>query len=479
MEAEMIEQRSNPVASLCLTPPSGLKAPEGASQADLDRMLKQLYEKRKRNVVQTRYWEARHLLQDFGISLPPQMRNINVVLGWPAIVVTALASRIMFDGCATVGDNDLGASDILADAMIEATLPQAVTSALVHSCSFVIATAGDTKTGEPPIVMTALPATHATGIWEPRTNTLNDCLCITEEDSVGAATIIWYSRRHITTYTRTGRAKWAAKSQPNPTGRCMAVLLAYRPELTKPFGSPRISRPVMALTDAAMRTLARSEAHAEFFASPQRYVLGADPSLFELDRWKWVISKLPVIPKDEDGDVPKMDQWPQVSMSPHFEHLRAIASLLAGEASLPLDALGIVQDNPSSAEAIYAAKEPLVMEALYAERIWGAQLRHLITTAVMLHKHLDRPPEELRGMRVKWLNPATPSVVSAADAMSKFVNAVPWAGGSEVTLSGFGFDDAQIMRLMADKQRGQGQTALDQLLAAAAAPPAGIEPAAV
>jgi len=447
--------------------PTGLHAPAGTSQTDLDYMLAQLYAKRARNQVQTRYWEAKHWLKDFGISLPPEMRNINVVLGWPALAVTSLASRIMFDGIATQDDNDdLKVNDLLADAMIEATMPLAVTSALVHSCSFLIVQCGRPGTDDPDVVVTAKPATHATGLWDAVTSRLTDCLSIIDEDSRGyPAKIAWYSRHHVTTFTFMANGKWQPETAVNPTGRCQAVMLAYRPELTKPFGSPRISRPVMALTDAAMRTLARSEAHAEFFASPQRYALGVDEDRFKLDRWKAVMSHMLALGRDEDSNLPELGQFAQVSMTPHFDHLRAIAALMASEASLPLDALGIVHDNPSSAEAIYAAKESLVMEAISAERIWGTQIRQLVTTAVMLRDKQTEPPEALRRARVKWLNPATPSPVSAADAATKFLSAIPEAANSEVALEMYGLDDAKIMRLTADMRKARGQTALEQLLA--------------
>jgi hypothetical protein len=64
--------------------------------------------------------------------------------------------------------------------------------------------------------------------------------------------------------------------QPNPLGVVLVEPLTYDPQLDRPFGRSRITRAVMDITDRAARTVLRTEISAEFYASPQRYVLGAD-----------------------------------------------------------------------------------------------------------------------------------------------------------------------------------------------------------
>lgn len=447
-----------------------LQAPRGTDQDALTRMIEQWGNRRSRNILRSVYYDGKNALRDFGISLPPSMRSMEVVLGWPAKAVNVLAARCSFDGFVVPGESQdpFDLADLMAESGVEATLPQAITSALTHAVSFLTITPGDTARGEPEILILPKSATQATGLWDARTQSLTDGLSITKTDQeIGLPTeLVWYSREHVTVFRREQGGKWSSDTRPNRLGRVWMEPLVFHPELERPFGHSRISRAVMALTDAGLRTLARSESHAEFFASPQRYALGADEDAFggDMDRWNAVMSRMLAISKDEDGDVPTLGQFSQMSMQPHFDHLRSLASLFAGETSVPLSSLGIVQDNPSSAEAIYAAKEDLVIEASSANRVWGSALRRAAITAVMLRDGLAVAPEGLTALRAKWRSPATPSVVSASDAVAKQISAMPWIAESEVALEALGYDDATITRLLADKQRAEGGSLLDRVM---------------
>ena len=65
--------------------------------AQLRLMRDQLQAKRARNRVRQNYYDQRVGLKDLGISIPPQLRNIDSVLGWPAKTVDVLADRIRFE----------------------------------------------------------------------------------------------------------------------------------------------------------------------------------------------------------------------------------------------------------------------------------------------------------------------------------------------------------------------------------------------
>lgn len=438
-------------------------------QAKLVKMLNQWAAKRSRNIARTVYADGKNALRDFGISLPPKMRTMEAVLEWPMKAVMVLAARCGFDGFVLPGEDQdpFDLAGLFSDNNMGVVLPQVIQSALIHSVAFLTVTPGDTSKGEPEVLILPKQATHATGLWDARTNSLSDGLSITDQDDQGFPTeVVWYAREHVTTYRRGVGGKWSADSQPNPLGRVWMEPLPFRPTLGRPFGRSRISRSVMSLTDSGMRTLARAEGHAEFFASPQRYALGVDEEAFgsNKDRWDAVMSRMVAISKDEDGDVPTLGQFSQMSMQPHFDHLRTLASLFAGETSIPLSSLGIVQDNPSSAEAIYAAKEDLVIEANAANRVWGGFLERVAVTGVMMRDGLVERPSELRSIKSRWRNPATPSIVSASDALVKQVSAIPWIGESEVALEQLGFDEATIARLLADKRRAAGPGMLEAIL---------------
>src|SRR5690606_27925053 len=146
---------------------------------------------------------------------------------------------------------------------------------------------------------------------------------------------------------------------------------------------------------------------AEFFSAPQRYAMGADESAFigpdgqPIGQWASIIGRVWAIGRDEDGNIPEVGQFPQVSMQPHVEHLRMLATLFAGETSLPLSSLGIVQDNPSSAEAIHASKEEQITEGEWATDTLGAGWRRIALLALMVRDWLTEVPEHWRGLRMR------------------------------------------------------------------------------
>lgn len=454
----------------------------GLDDADTDvlrRLLNQLDSKVHRNRLRRTYYDGKYLLRDFGISLPPQMRTIEAVLGWPAKAVDVLAKRLRPDGFVLPGGSadDLGIREIWDANRLDLEAPQANTSALLHSCAFATVTHGERERGEPEVFVAVRSAEHATGLWNRRLRRLDAGLSIVDADENGQPTeMVLYLPGRVVTLTKTPSGRWVvAEVQVYNMDRVLMEPLVYQPRLDRPFGSSRLSRPVMTLADAALRTLVRSEVTAEFFSAPQRYAMGADESAFvdasgnPKGAWASIIGRVWAIGRDEDGNVPEVGQFPQTSMQPHVDHLRMLATLFAGETSLPLSSLGIVQDNPSSAEAIHASKEELITEAEWAADTLGAGWRRVMLLALMLRDGLTEVPAEWLRLEMRWRDPATPSKAAIADAVTKQVQAGILPADSAVTLEQLGYDETTVARLEADRQRAAAQERLSMLAAAAQA----------
>src|SRR5699024_4993031 len=81
-------------------------------------------------------------------------------------------------------------------------------------------------------------------------------------------------------------------SRPNPLNEVSVAPLVHNPDLKRPFGKSRITRSAMYYTDAALRTIVRSEVQAEGFAGPQYWIMGASAkSVVGNDRWKAVMGR--------------------------------------------------------------------------------------------------------------------------------------------------------------------------------------------
>src|SRR5690606_24215883 len=131
-----------------------------------------------------------------------------------------------------------------------------------------------------------------------------------------------------------------------------------------------------------------------------------------------------------------------------------LASQFAAETSLPLRALGIVQDNPSSAEAMeFEERELIELAEFVMGSCFGPRLVRLMQTALQIRDGWDDMPEPATKLGVVWSNPANPPESALADALVKLTTALPWLSQSRLALEMLNWDNAKIERGMADMRK--------------------------
>ena len=459
--------------------PQAVSRATGLAPADAE-LVRELLDvwrrKRPRNLLRSRYYGMHQRPRELGISVPPHLRTLEQVVGWPAKAVDALVARSQFDGYVS---DDTGTESelrrIVASNGLRRAYRKAATSECKHSCAFATVTAG----ADGPEVRFH-PATSSAALWDFGRNRIRAGLVVVDYER-------GRGRSHLPTWVDVftdsavivimrGRAGWHAEYLPHSMGRCLMEPLAYAATLERPFGKSRITRAVMNITDDAMRESVRSEISAEFFTSPQKYLLGADKeALGDQTKWDAYIGNIFSVSRDEDNNVPTFGQLSQGSMQPHVDYMRQLAARFSGETNVPVSSLGVVSDNPSSAEAIYAAKEDMVIDAQNLNADNGEALRNVAYMALAVARGTDYATEVARAeVRAKFANPATPSAVSRADALLKIVQASQvdsYITLSDVFLEEAGFDDDQIQRLQSARARSQSQAILAQARQAAGLPP--------
>lgn len=419
-----------------------------------------------RNLIRTRYVLAKEEFKDFGISIPRKIRtNVEAMIGWPAKAVRALADLSSFEGFAFDGmDDTYDVKGIAEDNALDVTVPQTVTSCYTHGCSFLtIGIAPESTNAEPRVEIQPRSADWSAALWDRRRRRIEAALTITDDDEHGRITgfTVWLPGR---VYVCDGTVlPWRARRIDLNYPGITVVPFVYDPQLNRPFGRSRVSRSLMSLTDIGFRTIVRMEASAEFYAVPKLWFLGADADAFSQDTWSSLVSAINSISKDEDGDVPKLQQVTQSSMQPHSDMLRTIALLVASETNLPVNDLGITMDNPASAEAMAAAERKLTREADRQNRMFARSLKDAMRIAVCLRDNLTEAPDELDGMRAVWAPTKEVSTTSRADAFSKMAGVQPAFAETEVgwRYAGFGQDD--VDQIMTAIRAQKARSVLDQL----------------
>ena len=432
--------------------------------------------KESRNRLRSVYYDGKMPVKDLGISTPPQVKQrVKAVLGWPAKACTMLAERSVFERFVAPGGSDdpFELSAVLDDNRFDIELPQAIVSAYKHSCSFLTVAKGDTASGEPEVLLQARSAEWVGALWDKRRRVVSAMVAIVDTDRDGNPTAFdVYLPDVVLMCSRTPSGAWRADRRPNPLGAVQAEPLTWDSQLDRPFGRSRISRAVMSITDNALRTILRTEVSAEFYAAPRMAALGVAEDAFKRGKWSAALDRWFALTKDEEGDTPTVQQFPQMTMQPLLDLYRSYASQFQGETGIPISSLGIVTDQPSSAEAMYAGTADLINAARIANRGHGAALRRVAQMVVAVRDGADAgKSDEVRRVQTSWVNPAFTSPTASADALVKLAVVFPWLSESETALEFAGFTGAEITRLMADKRRASGGSLLDRALAARAATP--------
>lgn len=304
-------------------------------------LLKVWRDKYPRNLIRTAYYDAKERFRDFRISIPDTIKTkARPMIGWPAKAVRSLSDLSVLEGLSIPGDDNHGLKDLFDDNRLDVEIPQCIVSCYTHSCSFM--TVSSDPDDEDRIVFTPRSADWSSAIWDRMNRRIAAALTITENDAEGRITgfDVWLPRR---VYRCRGRIMpWTAETHETHLDECTVVPFIHDPQMNRPFGRSRINRTVMSLTDIGFRTVVRMEASAEFYSVPKLWFLGADRDAFSDDTWSSLISAINAIGKDEDGDLPQINQITQASMQPHSDMLKTVAMLAASEMSVPVDEMGIM-----------------------------------------------------------------------------------------------------------------------------------------
>jgi hypothetical protein len=441
------------------------------------RMLAEIRKRRDRNILRTRYADGEQRAALMGIAIPPSMEGFAAVLGWPQKTCDVLARQLVpngFVGASAAGlDLVNGVFDENRVKLLEQWL---IHSAVKHGPAFAFVSRGDV--GEPDPLITVRSALEATAEIDPRTGRTTAALEVVSKDEV----LLYLPGVAMT--VRRERSQWLVDEEIRTAdGSVLCTPYVHGWRMDRPFGKSRITRPVMKLTDIAVRILLRQEVSAEFFSAPQRYLLGADASMFKdengnpIPAWEAFFGAMAVVPdrKEEDPDYnqdePKLNrvevgQFQQMSMQPHSDHMRTVAMMFAGESSIPVNQLGLILDNPPSADSIVVMDADLMSVARHERIGFGVARENLARNVLIALEGPEAAAKASRGLQARWLKTESERQ-SAALEVTQQVTAGILPAESEVALERLGYTESEIQRIKAEQRAARGAQMAAQLVAAA------------
>ena len=440
----------------------------GDEKDTLESLLKVFRSVSARNSKKTKYYEGDVTPSSIGLDIIP--KNVNIVehCDWPRKAVTAVSERSRFDGFVFGSDyKDEGLANAVADNAFKNAFNLHIPSELTHGCMF--GTVG--KFGD-HVQMRMHTAETATGTWDMGAGRLAAGFCIADckrtswsKSKPVPVQVNMHLPNEVVIIRRTSATDWIAEKKDTPLDRPMMEVFAFRASGIKPFGESRITDTVMSITDDVIRTLQYMAISSAFFAVPQKYLLGLTDAQFDQmkeSKWATYIGNILLATRDQDGNIPTFGQLAPQSPQPFIDQLRTYAMMFSGATGVPLNSLGIVQDNPSSSQAIEASREDIIVAAddLIASNREGLRNMALMAMAVSDNTTIERLSDNQKTVTAHFSDPSIPSIVGLADALVKVAGVAPWLSESEVFLEYLGFGEDDRKRLLSDKAKSQAQNLL-------------------
>ncbi|MET8378052.1 phage portal protein [Streptomyces microflavus] len=419
------------------------------------------------------YFNGEQLVRDLGISIPPQLKGLHTVIGWPRVGVESLEERLDLEAFRWADGRDSSELSEIAEAndlFDESSL--AHLDALVYGREYLAVGSG---TDDSPPLITAESPLDMTLMWDARsrmgTAALRECAADTFiESGPEERMLVLYLPDQTVMCLPSESGGWEVIDRDiHNLGVVPVVRLANRQRTADRVGKSEITPEVMSITDAACRRLMGIEVGAEFFQAPQRYILGASESAFQdaegnpRAAWETYLGRYVALERDEDGNVPDVGQFPAHDPSGQTKIIDLYARIMASQMSVAPHVLGYSSDNPASADAIRFADNRQVKKAERRIRRFGAGWQQAMRLALWVRD--GEPPDKARRIETVWRNPATPTVAAQVDATVKLVQAGILPKDSDVTLQMAGFTEDQRQRVRADRRRASAGAGLMDRLA--------------
>ena len=431
------------------------------------------------NLIKQSYYEGRDRVKDLGISIPPRLKTVQAVVGWPGTAVDVLEERLDLE--ALYGPESLDVQSIFRANKLAVESSLAHLDALIFGVGFICVGAGGE--GEPSPLITLESPLRMTGEYDPRTRRLKSALGVNRDKDGRVVSGTLYTLTTNYYFHRAGNGVMVEDGRlEHKLNRVTVARLINRPRSSAVNGRSEITRAVRSITDSAMRTLLGAEVAREFYNSPQRYSLGASEAAFkdadgnDLNPWSVIQGKmlnLPLNMEDRDdkgqGIMPQLGQFPANSPAPYFEQIRTYAQLFGAEAAIPPDQLGFTHANPPSGDGIRAMETRLVKRGERRIKQFDPGWVEGVALAWMLREKQTTLPAEFDQVKGVWRSPATPTEAATADAGAKKIAALGLSGDSELAWDLVGLTEAQKDLARRDAQRNRVQALTANLGAAAAA----------
>ena len=446
-----------------ITNAAGLDA--GAKTA-LEQLVEVYAKHQPTNRVLEQYYECKQPTPSIGITNIPDTVQVPTRCDWAAKAVTSVSERVRMNGFTFSGDyRDATLDRIERMNGLSTNFNRHVASELVHGCMF----ATVQRVGDSVAVRTHTAETAA-AIWDVAAQRIAAGFVIADSrrtkwspNAPVPVQVNLHLPRRVVVITQHDMGKWSAASNPTPLDRPMMEAFCFRPTGSKPFGQTRITPAVRYYVDEVQRTLRYMAVSGALYATPKDILTGITDDQFKAmngNQFSVMVTSLFMATRAKDGSVPDYKRLQASSPQPYIDSIATYAKLFSGATGVPLNSLGIVQDNPASAEAIAAQREDICVAAEDCIETNRESMRNvaLMAMAVAENKTMDQLTDEQMTVMPDFKNPMRPSLASTADAYVKIAGVLEGFAQTREFLRGQGFTPSEVESVASQLRRSKAQS---------------------
>lgn len=433
---------------------------------------------RPHNKIKWDYYDTQAAIRNIGLAVPETMVNVDVVLGWPEIVVDTLDERLDWLGWSSATGDVSGLMQVFRDNQLAHEFDKAKLDALVTGVGFLEVSAGDVDADEPPVIVSAVSSMDATFVWDERRNRVASGMVRKSGDNGEVFLTVYLPDRTIAAVWADGEER--VSEHVHNRGRCGLIPIMNRKRAGQSRGKSEITKAIRYYTDHGVRTLLGMEYNREIYTTPQRWFSNTysedfgfkdtDTAAEVAARGVKIAMNRAVILEpnyDEDGNPgpePKTGQYQSAPPTPYIEELKMMAQTCAAQAGVPVSSFGFHSENPPSADAIRALESRLVKRAERRQSLFNEPLRNDL--AFVIESILRGEPADrafVASLDILWRDAATPTKAASVDAAGKLVSNGILDADSTVLLEMVGFTPEQVERVQMERARSVSRKLVESI----------------
>ena len=353
------------------------------------------------------YYEGKRRLDALGVTLPPQVRLLEMVAPFPKLAIDVLAEVLTPEGY-LLGDDDetpallrrwWQANDL------DTVVRLAIVEALVQGQAYLIVGPGD---GEVPRVTAHRRIGMA--VEYDHMGRVSEAL---RRYRVGDRRYAAHYLPGLTRYYEHRNHRWAEVPDSEiVTGasRPAVVPITNRARLGDVSGRSELLE-ILTITDAASRTLTNLQVAQELLAMPPRYIF-SDSIESPESAAEAIKAYFGAFIVGGQGD--SAGQIPGADLSQIVNTYKLYAMIVSSVTGIPPTMLGIATDNPTSAEAMRVAKDRLIARAESKQSMFGDALEDVARLQLEMQGAV---PDGVETLEMQWRDAAYSSASAKTASM--------------------------------------------------------------